>query len=353
MLLVVALFASLAAAPAPAGTSAGPRLDIDGALLGEMPSDDVIRRGHPAMGTIVEVSVFGGGKQHALDAIDAVFAEVDRIEALCSEWRPKTPLGQVNAAAGDHPVVVDAELFELVQRALAFAEQTRGAFDPTFASLWGLWTFGDDGVHKKPRDEDVEARRALIGARRVVVDTAERSIFLPVRGMKLGLGGIAKGYAVDRAVALLRARGVTTFVVRAGGDSFLHNARFDARLGIRDPRGADMFATLPARAVAAVSTSGDYERFFIDDGVRYHHIIDPRTARPARGVRSATVLAPDATTADALTKAVFILGPREGIALIESLPGIAAIVVDDDSRVTVSSRVPRGLSLRAPTARSP
>ena len=319
----------------------------------EAPSADGHRRAHAAMGTLIEVALYGTTSARADAIADGVFADLDRLEQLMSEWRPGTQLYAVNAAAGSAPVVVDEELYALLERALAFSRESAGAFDPTFAALWGLWTFGDDGIHQKPSDTDVEARRALIGWQRVVLDPATKSVFLPARGMKLGLGGIAKGYAIDRAAARVRAGGVVDFMVRAGGDLYVggHPGGAARTIGIRDPRSAGFFATVPA-SEGAVSTSGDYERFFIDDGVRYHHIIDPRTARPARGLRSVTLFARDAVTSDALTKVVFVLGAVRGMALLEAR-GLAGILVDDDSRVLVSSRVPRGLSLRAPTAASP
>jgi thiamine biosynthesis lipoprotein len=286
----------------------------------------------------------------ALDVMAATaFAEFARLEDLLSEWREGTQLAAVNAAAGERGVVVDEELFSLIERARDFAARSHGAFDPTFAALWGLWTFGDDGVNAVPDQAELERRRALIGWERIVVDPDTRSVFLPEAGMKIGLGGIAKGYAVDRAVDRLRDAGIDDLIVQAGGETFLAGRpRGRApQAGVRDPRGPGPFAIV--EHAGAINTSGDYERFFVVDGVRYHHLIDPATARPARRARSATVLADDATTADALATAVFVLGPVRGMALIEATDGAEAIVVGADNRIWLSSGVPDGVELQPPS----
>jgi thiamine biosynthesis lipoprotein len=293
---------------------------------------DPIKRIRPAMGTYVEISFSGVDHAHANRAADAVFAEFERIERLMSEWRPESELSRVNADAGARAVKVSDELFDLVARSVRFSEQTEGAFDPTFAAMWGLWTFGDDGVNAPPDPNEVERRRTLIDARRVKLDAAKRSISLEA-GMKLGLGGIAKGYAVDRAVAVLREMGVKSFLLKAGGEMFASgkNGAQRWRVGLRDPRGTGYFATIELED-ESFGTSGDYEHFFMADGVRYHHIIDPQTGYPATKSRSATVMAKDATTSDAYTKALFILGPEKGMALMESL-GVEGVLVGADNRV--------------------
>lgn len=289
------------------------------------------------MGTTVEIGI-SGDASGADEACAAVFAEFARLESLVSEWRPETELGRVNEYAGRAPVPVSGEVFALIERALAVSELTGGAFDPTFAALWGLWTFGDDGVTKRPAAEAVEARLRLVDWRKVRLDRAGRSVFLPERGMKLGLGGIAKGYATDRAVAILRERGFRNFSLKAGGELFVSGRRGSRpwRVGIRDPRGPDAFAALDL-ADSAFNTSGDYERFFFDEGVRWHHIIDPATGHPAHRSRSATVLAPDALRADALDTALFVMGPEAGIRLAESLPDVEAAIVGSDGRLYLTT----------------
>ena len=302
------------------------------------------------MGTLVEIGVAG----QVVDfegACVAVFAEFARLEGLFSEWRPESELGRVNASAGVVPVAVSPEVFAILERALDISALSNGAFDPTFAAMWGLWTFGDDGVKTRPTAAAVESRRRLIDWRKVQLDRKASTVFLPEKGMKLGLGGIAKGYATDRAVAILRDRGVRDFSLKAGGELFVSGHRGTRlwRVGLQDPRGRDPFAAIDLTD-SAFDTSGDYERFFFDEGERWHHIIDPATGYPARRSRSATVLAADALTADALDTALFVMGPAEGIALAERLPGVEAAIVGSDGRLYVTSGLVERLDVfHAPT----
>lgn len=314
---------------------------------------EIVRRAEVHMGTVVEISASDAACETLERAFREAFDEVARLEDLLSEWRPGTELAAVNEAAGGAAVPVGPELYALLDRSLEIAHLTRGAFDPSFASLWGLWTFGDDGVQRAPDAVEVERRRALINYRRITLDERTRSVRLEDAGMKVGLGGIAKGYATDRIAAVLRDHGLRHFTIKAGGELYVGGRPGGerARVGIRDPRGPGLFATVEAEDLA-VNTSGDYERFFIDGGRRYHHIIDPATGYPATRSRSVTVLAREATLADALATAVFVLGPEEGLALVEELEGVEVVIVDRDSRVHLSSGV-RGLLLRAPTRADP
>jgi thiamine biosynthesis lipoprotein len=325
--IALSILAAVAACKREPEVEIPPELDI------VRPQSTSIKRVRPSMGTYVEITFSGISEAQANRAADAVFAELDRIERLMSEWRPDSELSAVNAAAGERPVVVERELLDLVARAVEFSEKTKGAFDPTFAAMWGLWTFGDDGVTTLPDPEEVGRRRALIDRRRVKLDPSKSTIFLEAKGMKLGLGGIAKGYATDRAVALLREHGARHFLLKAGGELFAsgRNGGQRWRVGLRDPRSEGHFAEIELEDLS-FGTSGDYERFFLANGVRYHHIIDPKTGYPATQSRSATVLAKDAITSDALSKALFILGPEEGMALMEAM-GVEAVLVTADNRV--------------------
>jgi thiamine biosynthesis lipoprotein len=286
----------------------------------------------------------------AADVVFDVFREVD---ARMSEWKDTSPLSAVNAAAGGAPVAVPDDLRAVVRRGLEIGAMTDGAFDVTWAALWGLWDF--KAAHPRvPGDDEIAQRTALVDHRRVEIDDDAGTVRLPEAGMMIGLGGIAKGHALDRAAAALRARGVDSFLLSAAGQMMLGGQRGDRpwRVGIRDPRGAadDYFTFLEGRDVS-VSTSGDYERFFVLDGIRYHHVLDPRTGRPARGVRSATVVSADATLADALSTALIILGPERGLALVERLDGVEAVIVDDDARIHVSTGLDGMLHPRHPPAR--
>jgi thiamine biosynthesis lipoprotein len=276
-----------------------------------------------------------------------IFREVD---ARMSEWNDTSPLSSVNRAAGVEPVHVPEDLRRLIRRGIKIGDLTGGAFDITWAALWGLWDFNADPP-RVPDEERIEARLRLVDYRRLEIDDEAGTVYLPEKGMLIGLGGIAKGYALDRAAAALRAAGIDSFLISAGGQMMVGGRRGDRpwRIGIRDPRmgPADYFAYLTVTDTS-VSTSGDYERFFILDGVRYHHILDPRTGRPAHPpgrLRSATVVCADATLADALSTALIVLGREEALALVESLDGVEAVLVDDKAQVHTTSGLDGELQL--------
>ena len=287
------------------------------------------------MGTLIDVSV-PAGQGDAIDDVLAVFTDVDQ---KMNEWKDGSPLAELNRAAGKGAVAVPSDLRALLARSTELAALTGGAFEPTWASLWGLWDF----KAREPRLPDEAALQravALIDWRALQIDEQNGTARLAREGMKVGLGGIAKGWALDRSAERLRARGIRSFLLSAGGQVYAGGTNGGApwKVGVRDPRGApdDWFAILEV-VDASVSTSGDYERFFVKGGVRYHHILDPKTGRPSRGLRAATVVARDATLADALSTALMVMGPEKGMALIERLPGVEALVIDDQGRVTTSS----------------
>jgi thiamine biosynthesis lipoprotein len=235
------------------------------------------------------------------------------------------------------------------------SERSEGVFDITFEAMHGLWKFDQDLEERVPPRAEVEAARKLIDFRKIKVDHGARTVMLERPGMRMSLGGIAKGYAVDAAARVLQAEGLSAFLVQAGGDLFVRGRKPDGsrfRVGVRDPRGKDsndFFALLEVED-HAFSTAGDYERGFIKGGRRYHHIIDPRTGFPATASRSVTIWAGDAFTADAIDDAVFILGPKKGLDLVESLGDAGAVIVDEHNKVWVSKRLEDKLQvLRPPT----
>ncbi len=276
-----------------------------------------------------------------------VFDAFREVEDSANEWKPGSPIAEVNAAAGGDPTPVPQDSVALVVRGLEIGAVTDGAFDITWAALWGLWDFR--AAHPAlPDPTEIARRLPLIDHTRVEVDVDAGTVRLPVAGMKLGLGGIAKGRALDLAAARLRNAGIPSYMMSAGGQVAVGTARGDRpwRVGIRDPRGPadDFFAIVQAERVS-VSTSGDYEHWFVHEGTRYHHILDPRTGRPARGLRSATVVAADATLADALSTAVFVLGRERGLSLVASLDDVEAAVVDDAGKVWASPGLKEALVL--------
>jgi thiamine biosynthesis lipoprotein len=313
------------------------------------PADHVVERTHECMGTIIVLKVWAEDDARVVKDYAEVFAEFDRVDALMTTWTPDSEVSRVNAGAGGPGVVVSPELFGLLEKARAASALTRGAFDVTVGVYAGIWKFDEDNDGTLPDPALVKARHRLVDWRGMTLDAKTRRVRLR-KGQKITLGGLAKGYAVDRATAMLRARGYPDFVVQAGGDMYVSGRRGDRRwrVGIRDPRGdrSDFFAAAEVED-ATFSTSGDYERFVIKDGKRYHHILDPRTGFPAAGVRSVTVKAKDATTAEGLTKGVFVLGWRQGLALCKKA-GVEVVIVDSKNQVHVSPGLAGNLQIVHP-----
>ncbi len=287
-------------------------------------------------------------------ALDDALAEIERLEALMTPWRTESELSRINEAAGKAAVPTGEDTLAVIARSLEVAKASDGVFDITFASMGKLWRFDHDRVAEIPDARALAKARRNIDYRGVVVDAAARTVKLARKEQRIDLGGIAKGYAVDRASAVLRAAGLSSFYVQAGGDLYIAGTKPDGeayKVGVRDPRGPDgsFFARLPITD-RAFSTAGDYERAFLKDGRRYHHIIDPRTGYPATASRSVTVWAKDAFTADAIDDAVFILGPEKGLRLVESIADCGAVIVGADNTVWISSRLKPILEvLHAPT----
>jgi len=299
-----------------------------------------------AMGTHLAYASF---TTPALDAahlhglFDAATAEIRRLEKLMTTWDPASEVSQINAAAGKHPVAVGPETFDVIREAVHASEMSDGCFDITFETLHGLWKFDQDLDPHPPTPADVKAKVKYLGYRHVKLDAAAHTVFLDEAHVRIGLGGIAKGYAVDKAAKVLLDAGVASFYVQAGGDLFTHGTKPDGsawQAGIRDPRGpeGDYFALMSV-VDHAFSTAGDYERSYVVGNKRYHHIIDPRTGYPATASRSVTIWAPTALLADEIDDAVFILGPDKGLRLVESLDGVGAVIVDARDKVWVSKRL--------------
>ena len=287
------------------------------------------------MGTRIAVEVWHEDAAAAEAAIEAVIAEMHRIDALMSTYKPESQLSLVNREAAAGPVTVAPELARLVARALEFSGMSGGAFDITYASVGYLYDYRA-GTH--PSDAEIAAALPAVNWRHVVVDSSAWTIRFLKPGVRIDLGGIAKGHAVDSCIALLEARGIRNATVTAGGDSRVLGDRRGRPwiVGIRHPDDRErVIARIPIED-AAISTSGDYERFFDEDGVRYHHIIDPKTGKSPHGVRSVTIIAPTSTQAEGLTKSVFIMGPERGLALVETQADVDAVVVTAEGKVLYS-----------------
>jgi thiamine biosynthesis lipoprotein len=290
-------------------------------------------------------------------AIEQAIGEIRRLEALMTTWRDDSEVSHINQSAGKAPVRVGPETLDVIGKSLWMSERSGGVFDITFEVMHGIWRFDEDLEKRLPDSAAVAERRKLIDYRHVVLDREKSTVFLNRATTKISLGGIAKGYAIDRAKDILLAAGIEDFLAQAGGDLYVHGHRADGSpwlAGVRDPRGADgsYFARMPV-VDHAFSTAGDYERSYVLDGKRYHHIIDPRTGFPATASRSVTIWAKDAFTADALDDAVFILGVEKGLALVESIDDAGAIIVDADNRVHVSKRLKDNVVFEHPPTDGP
>ena len=289
----------------------------------------------PLMGTEVTVSLWHENDAEAERLIGAVFAEAERIDALMSTYKGTSEISDVNRRAAAEAVVTGSELFGVVRRALEISELTRGAFDITYESVGQHYDFRE---RRRPDASTIAAEKQHIDFRLVQLDPVASTIRFLEPGVRINLGGIAKGYVVERGVDILRRNGVQHASVSAGGDTRLLGDRRGRPfvVGIRDPRQDGEVAIRVPLENEAISTSGDYERYFEEDGVRYHHIIQPSTGEPAAGVHSATVFGPDAVITDALSTSVFVMGVDLGLRLIAGLPDYESIVIDADGQIFYS-----------------
>ena len=289
----------------------------------------------PMMGTEVSVYLWSDDPEAGLAALEAVFQEAGRIDHLMSTYKDDSEISKINRTAAVSPVAVGHELYQLIARSLEISVLTQGAFDITYDSVGQHYDFRE---RQRPDDETVVSELENIDYRYIELDEQSASIRFLQHGVRINLGGIAKGYVVERGIDILRNCGIENAIVTAGGDSRLLGDRRGRpwMVGIRDPRKDGEVAISVPLQDEAISTSGDYERFFDADGVRYHHIIQPGTGMPASGVQSATVFGPDAVTTDALSTSVFVMGVDLGLRMIAVLPDYESIVIDAEGRVFFS-----------------
>ena len=288
------------------------------------------------MGTAIHVELWADRRGDAEMALEAVMAEMHRIDHRYSPHLPGSELSRLNRSAARAPFTVSDEMFQLLTRAQGFAERSDGAFDISYAAVGRLYDYRR-GI--APDESALAAARQLVGWRGIQLDPATRSVRFARDGMCIDLGGFAKGHAVDGAAARLRALGIRHAYVSAGGDSRVVGDRRGRpwSVAIRHPRRADeVVAVLPLEDVA-VSTSGDYERYFERDGVRHHHLIDPATGRSPSQLHSVSIVAEDGLTSEALSKTVFVLGVERGLAIVERTPGADAVIVDAAGRLHFTS----------------
>jgi thiamine biosynthesis lipoprotein len=289
------------------------------------------------MDTVIEITAYGPGAEQA---VKAAFAELKRLHDITNNFDPASQVSAINQAAGRDKVNADPDLIAMLRRSNELAGRIDHTFDVTIGPLTDLWGIGRKGDYV-PARADIDKALAFVDHRLVIVDENAGTVFLPKAGMKLDLGGIAKGYAVDRAVAILKGHGVASALVNAGGDIKVIGTRPDGkpwRIGVQHPRKPDaIIAKLALTDWDTMETSGDYQRYIMKDGVRYSHILDPRTGLQPRQLASVTMVINSSADGDILSTALFVLGPERGLALLRQFPGTEAIMVATDGRVIVSS----------------
>jgi thiamine biosynthesis lipoprotein len=297
-----------------------------------------VKRAQMHMGTLVSITAVGRTEVETNAAIAAGFQEVKRLEQLLSTWIPNSELSRVNTAAGRSAVQVSPETLAVVRKSLEIAEMTEGAFNVAIGPAVDAWNISAEP--RLPTTEELAALKPLVDLQYVHTDLWERTIHLEKQGMRIDVGGIGKGYAADQSVVVMKKAGALAGVVALSGDikTFgLLPGGASFSVGIRHPRKEGAILAEIKLQNEAISTAGDYERFFEKDGVRYHHILDPRTLQPARGCQSVSVIAKEGIWADGLDTGIFVLGPERGMELVEQLEGVEAIIVDDAGRLLLSS----------------
>ena len=288
------------------------------------------------MGTSILAEVWSSDAAQAQKGIAAVMQEMHRIDELMSPYKEDSELSLVNREAAEHPVKISRELLNLIERSLYFSRISHGAFDITFSSVGYMYDYRE-GV--APTDAEIKQALPGINYRHLILDRNASTIRFARKGMRIDLGGIAKGFAVDNSIAILSKMGFHQALVTAGGDSRILGDKNGKpwMTGIRDPRQKGESVVVIPLSDTAISTSGDYERYFMRDGVRYHHILNPKTGKSVHDTRSATVIGPDATTTDALSTTLFVLGWEKAMQLLKSLPGIDAVIIDSGGKLHYSS----------------
>ncbi len=293
------------------------------------------------MGSDFSVTAMAEEDGLAKKAVTAAIQEMIRIEEMISSWDKRSETHRINMNAGIQPVKVSKELFDLIYRSNKVAIITDGVFDISFSSIGKLWKY--DGTMKElPTEAEISNSVAMINYKDIILDAKNTSVFLRNEGMKIGFGAIGKGYAANKAKAVMVEMGIKNGIVNAGGDLLCwgHNQeKKDWKIGIADPQNKGAINSWLNISNMAVVTSGNYERYVEINGIRYGHIIDPKTGYPAQGTKSVTIICPDAELADALATAVFILGEINGLALVNQLKEVECIIITDKDEMIFSKNL--------------
>jgi thiamine biosynthesis lipoprotein len=300
------------------------------------------KRAMRLMGNRFEISVAADSGDLAEAHIDSAVAEISRIEKLLTTFSDDSQTNEINRNAGVQPVKVDREVFDLIARSLKISNLTQGAFDITYGSIdKSLWNF-DINMKQLPDAETARKSVRLINYRNVIMDAANTTVFLKEQGMRIGFGGIGKGYAADRAKQVLKERGVLSGVVNASGDLTTWGVQPDGKkwtIGIINPDSVNEVFSYMEISDLAVATSGNYEKFVMIDGKKYSHTINPRTGLPVTGIKSVTIITTNAEIADAMATPVMIMGIYVGLDMINQMKNIEAIIIDDNNNLYTSNNI--------------
>ena len=287
------------------------------------------------MGSKFQITVVANDSSVANKQIDLAIEEIERIENLISEWQPHTQVSEVNRNAGIKPVKVDKELFELTKRALYYSKISNGAFDISTAALDKVWKF-DGSMTEKPTEESIAKSIEHVGYQHIVLDSVHSTIFLQKSGMKIGFGSIGKGYAADKGRELMQKLGVQAGIVNASGDIATWGTQPNGkpwRIGINNPFKRQHTAKILKLKNSAVATSGSYEKYAEIDGVRYAHIINPKTGYPSTGLTSVTIYGPSSEFANALSTSIMVLGEKEGKKMAKKYPKYKFLFITDKGKI--------------------
>ncbi|WCO03274.1 FAD:protein FMN transferase [Psychroserpens ponticola] len=307
----------------------------------QIEAQSVYKRTLKLMGSRFDITVVAKDSTEANSYIQLATDEISRIESLISSWDSNSQTSKINSKAGIEPVKVNKELFDLIKRSLAITQLTDGAFDISYASMDRIWKF-DGSMTEMPSETEIKASVSKVGFKNIELNETNLTVFLKIKGMKIGFGAIGKGYAADKAKSLLIEKGVVSGIINASGDMSTWGKQTngeDWKVAITNPLNKNKtFALLPITD-GAVVTSGNYEKYVNFNGIRYTHIIDPRTGYPSTGIISVTVFAPKAELADALSTSVFVMGKDVGINRINQLPNIECLIIDKDGNIFTSTNI--------------
>lgn len=293
------------------------------------------------MGSRFDITIVAKDSLLAERYIDTVVAEVSRIENLISDWKADSQVSEVNRQAGIHPVKVDPEVFQLAERAVHLSAITNGAFDVSFAAMDRIWKF-DGSMKKMPSAAAIRLSVAKVGYKNIILDKQHSTIFLRLKGMKIGFGALGEGYAADKCKAMMLSKGINAGIVNGSGDMNTWGRQPDGEpwtIGITNPKNTNELLAIVPLHKGAVVTSGSYEKFVVFNGKRYAHIINPVTGYPATGLSSVTVFGPSAELANGISTSIMVMGKQSGLKLLQHYPELSCILIDDAGKVSTSTNL--------------